>query len=79
MFTCLQEKSLGDVRIQMEQLRSSMAMKEAEMATELVDHLTPEETEELSRLNPEIEDLKDKLIAFKTDRIEVSLNVCFLF
>ncbi|KAL0674875.1 hypothetical protein Bca4012_002856 [Brassica carinata] len=64
------EKSLGDVRIQMEQLRSSMAMKEAEMATELVDHLTPEETEELSRLNPEIEDLKDKLIAFKTDRIE---------
>uniref|UniRef100_M4C8J4 SMC hinge domain-containing protein n=1 Tax=Brassica campestris TaxID=3711 RepID=M4C8J4_BRACM len=64
------EKSLGDVRIQMEQLRSSMAMKEAEMATELVDHLTPEETEELSRLNPEIEDVKDKLIAFKTDRIE---------
>ena len=66
----------------MEQLRSSMAMKEAEMATELVDHLTSEEAEELSRLNPEIEDLKDKLIAFKTDRIEVrqnSLNVCFLF
>ncbi|KAF8109805.1 hypothetical protein N665_0091s0034 [Sinapis alba] len=64
------EKSLGDIRTQMEQLRSSMTMKEAEMATELVDHLTPEEREELSRLNPEIKDLKDKLIAFKTDRIE---------
>ncbi|XP_018474869.1 structural maintenance of chromosomes protein 3-like isoform X1 [Raphanus sativus] len=64
------EKSLGDVRTQMEQLRSSMAMKEAEMATELVDRLTPEESEELSRLNPKIKDLKDKLIAIKTDRIE---------
>ncbi|KAJ0259044.1 hypothetical protein HA466_0077360 [Hirschfeldia incana] len=64
------EKSLGDVRIQMEQLRSSIAMKEAEMDTELVDHLTSEEREELSRLNPEIKDLKDTLVAFKTDRIE---------
>ncbi|KAG2331872.1 hypothetical protein Bca52824_003052 [Brassica carinata] len=59
------EKSLGDVRTQMEQLRSSMAMKKAEMATEVVDQLTPEEREELSRLNPEIKDLKDKLIALR--------------
>lgn len=70
-FTCLQEKSLGDIRTQIEQLRSSMAMKEAEMGTELVDHLTPKEREELSELNPKIQDLKEKLIAYKTDRIEV--------
>lgn len=64
------EKSLDDIRTQIDQLRSSMAMKEAEMGTELVDHLTPEEREQLSRLNPEIKDLKEKLIAYKTDRIE---------
>lgn len=48
-----------------------MALKQAEMGTELIDHLTPEEKELLSRLNPEIEDLKKKLLAFKTDRLEV--------
>ncbi|XP_010473108.1 PREDICTED: structural maintenance of chromosomes protein 3 [Camelina sativa] len=64
------EKSLGDIRTQIDQLRSSMAMKEAEMGTELVDHLTPEEREQLSRLNPEIKDLKEKNIAYTTDRIE---------
>ncbi|ESQ50091.1 hypothetical protein EUTSA_v10001887mg [Eutrema salsugineum] len=64
------EKSLSDIRTQIDQLRSSMATKEAEMGTELVDHLTPEEREQLSRLNPEIKDLKEKLIAYKTDRIE---------
>uniref|UniRef100_A0A1J3K224 Structural maintenance of chromosomes protein n=1 Tax=Noccaea caerulescens TaxID=107243 RepID=A0A1J3K224_NOCCA len=65
------EKSLGDIRTQIEQLRSSMTMKEAEMGTELVDHLTPEERGELSELNPKIQDLKEKLIAYKTDRIEM--------
>ncbi|CAA7022681.1 unnamed protein product [Microthlaspi erraticum] len=64
------EKSLGDIRTQIEQLRSSMVTKEAEMGTELVDHLTSEEREQLSKLNPEIKDLKEKLIAYKTDRIE---------
>lgn len=48
-----------------------MTMKRAEMGTNLIDHLTPEEKELLSRLNPEIADLKEKLIACKTDRIEV--------
>lgn len=48
-----------------------MTMKRAEMGTDLIDHLTPEEKELLSRLNPEIADLKEKLIACKTDRIEV--------
>lgn len=49
-----------------------MAMKRAEMGTELIDHLTPEEKNLLSRLNPEIADLKEKLITCKTERIEVS-------
>lgn len=47
-------------------------MKQNEMGTELIDHLTPDERVLLSRLNPEITDLKEKLIACKTDRIEVS-------
>ncbi|EOA26480.1 hypothetical protein CARUB_v10022528mg [Capsella rubella] len=64
------EKSLGDIRTQIDQIRSSMAMKEAEMGTELVDHLTPEEREQLSRLNPEIKNLKEKQFAYTTDRIE---------
>lgn len=49
-----------------------MAMKRAEMGTDLIDHLTPVEKDLLSRLNPEIADLKEKLILCKTDRIEVS-------
>ncbi|EEF32748.1 Structural maintenance of chromosome, putative [Ricinus communis] len=63
-------KSLADVQTQVDQLRGSMAMKQAEMGTELIDHLTPEEKDLLSRLNPEIADLKEKLIACRTDRIE---------
>ncbi|XP_050229929.1 structural maintenance of chromosomes protein 3 [Mercurialis annua] len=64
------EKSLADVRTQIDQLRGSMTMKQAEMGTELIDHLTPEEKELLSRLNPEIANLKEKLIACRTDRME---------
>lgn len=41
------------------------------MGTELIDHLTPEEKDILSRLNPEITDLKENLIKCKTERIEV--------
>jgi structural maintenance of chromosome 3 (chondroitin sulfate proteoglycan 6) len=49
-----------------------MAMKQAEMGTELVDHLTPEERVLLSRLNPEIAKLKEKLVTRKANRMEVS-------
>ena len=53
-----------------------MAMKRAEMGTELIDHLTPEEKDLLSRLNPEITDLKEQLINCRSDRIEVyTLNL----
>lgn len=64
------EKLLGDIRTRIDQVRSSMSMKEAEMGTELVDHLTPEEREQLSKLNPEIKDLKEKKFAYQADRIE---------
>ncbi|KAL1348062.1 hypothetical protein AAHE18_07G051900 [Arachis hypogaea] len=64
------EKSLLDVQNQIEQLKASMAMKTAEMGTELIDHLTPEEKKLLSDLNPEIKELKEQLVACKTDRIE---------
>ncbi|XP_027187788.1 structural maintenance of chromosomes protein 3 isoform X2 [Cicer arietinum] len=64
------EKSLVDVNNQIEQLKTSIATKEDEMGTDLIDHLTPEEKKLLSDLNPEIKDLKEKLVACKTDRIE---------
>ncbi|WCJ28438.1 Structural maintenance of chromosomes protein 3 [Euphorbia peplus] len=64
------EKSLADVRTQIDQLKGSMAMKQAEMGTEIIDHLTPKEKELLSRLNREIADYKEKLISYRTDRIE---------
>ncbi|KAE8729387.1 Structural maintenance of chromosomes protein 3 [Hibiscus syriacus] len=63
-------KSLADVQMQIDQLRASMAVKRAEMGTELIDHLTPEEKDLLSRLNPEITDLKEELINCRSDRIE---------
>lgn len=68
----VQGKSLADIRNQIDQLETSIKMKRAEMDTELIDHLTPEEKQLLSRLNPEITDLKEQLIACKTDRMDVS-------
>ncbi|XP_059659711.1 structural maintenance of chromosomes protein 3 [Cornus florida] len=64
------EKLLANVLTQIDQLRANMNMKRDEMGTELVDHLTPEEKELLSRLNPEITDLKEMLITCRTNRIE---------
>ncbi|KAM1807379.1 hypothetical protein ACFX11_030402 [Malus domestica] len=64
------KKSLADVETQITQLRASVAMKRAEMGTDLLDHLSPEEKDLLSRLNPEIADLKEKLVSCKTDRFE---------
>ncbi|GMI92285.1 TITAN7, STRUCTURAL MAINTENANCE OF CHROMOSOMES 3 [Hibiscus trionum] len=63
-------KSLADVQMQIDQLRASMAVKRAEMGTELIDHLTPEEKESLSNLNPEITARKEELINCRSDRIE---------
>ncbi|MCE3049382.1 Structural maintenance of chromosomes protein 3 [Datura stramonium] len=64
------EKLLGNILSQIDQLRANIAMKQDEMGTELVDHLTPEERDSLSRLNPEITSLKEKLIACRANRIE---------
>lgn len=57
--------------MQIDQLRASMAMKEAEMGTELIDHLTQEEKDLLSSLNPKIAELKERIIKCRSDRIEV--------
>lgn len=64
------EKLLGNILSQIDQLRANIATKQDEMGTDLVDHLTPEERDSLSRLNPEITDLKEKLIACRANRIE---------
>nr|XP_016456094.1 PREDICTED: structural maintenance of chromosomes protein 3-like [Nicotiana tabacum] len=64
------EKLLDNILSQIDQLRASIAVKQDEMGTELVDHLTPEERDSLSRLNPEITTLKEKLIACRANRIE---------
>lgn len=61
------------MRTQLDQLEASMAMKQAEMNTDLIDHLTLDEKDLLSHLNPEITDLKEKLITCRTDRLEVSI------
>lgn len=64
------EKLLANVRTQIAQLKANISMKQDEMGTDLVDHLTPEEKDLLSRLNPEITELKEMLIACRTNRIE---------
>ncbi|KAK4786498.1 hypothetical protein SAY86_003187 [Trapa natans] len=63
-------KLLADIRSQIDQLETSIKMKRAEMDTDLIDHLTPKEKKLLTRLNPEITDLKEKLIACKADRMD---------
>ncbi|WVZ64811.1 hypothetical protein U9M48_014282 [Paspalum notatum var. saurae] len=65
------EKSLDNIRNQIEQIQSSIAMKNDEMGTELIDQLTSEERNLLSRLNPEITELKERLLLCKNSRIEI--------
>ncbi|XP_047983686.1 structural maintenance of chromosomes protein 3-like [Salvia hispanica] len=64
------KKLLPSVLNQIKQNRDNIAMKKDEMGTELVDHLTPEEKESLSRLNPEITNLKQQLITCRSNRME---------
>ncbi|KAG6486835.1 hypothetical protein ZIOFF_055415 [Zingiber officinale] len=65
------EKLLANAHNQIVQIRASISMKQAEMGTELIDQLTPEERDLLSRLNPEITELKERLLACKNNRIEI--------
>lgn len=64
-------KLLENALTQIDQIRAGIAMKRAEMGTDLVDQLTAEEKVLLSRLNPEITQLKEKLLASTTSRIEI--------
>lgn len=65
------EKSLSNAHNQIDQIRAGIAMKQAEMGTDLIDQLTRKEKDLLSRLNPEITELKEKFLACKTNRIEI--------
>ncbi|WOK97408.1 structural maintenance of chromosomes protein 3 [Canna indica] len=65
------EKLLANAHNQIDQIQAGIAMKQAEMGTELIDQLTPQEKDLLSRLNPEITELKEKLLACKNNRIEI--------
>ncbi|CAA3031337.1 structural maintenance of chromosomes 3 [Olea europaea subsp. europaea] len=64
------EKLLTNILSQIDQNRANIDMKRDEMGTELVDHLTPVEKELLSRLNPEITNLKEELISCRSNRME---------
>ncbi|KAL6972390.1 Structural maintenance of chromosomes protein 3 [Sarracenia purpurea var. burkii] len=72
------EKLLANVCTQIGQLKANISMKQDEMGTELVDHLTSEEKDLLSRLNPEITELKEKLIACRANRIETETRIAEL-
>ncbi|KAL6976515.1 Structural maintenance of chromosomes protein 3 [Sarracenia purpurea var. burkii] len=72
------EKLLANVRTQIGQLKANISVKQDEMGTELVDHLTSEEKDLLSRLNPEITELKEKLIACRANRIETETRIAEL-
>ncbi|KAJ0561418.1 putative structural maintenance of chromosomes protein [Helianthus annuus] len=63
-------KLLANVQTQIDQVKANIAMKRDEMGTELVDHLTQQERESLSRLNPEIAELKEELVACRANRVE---------
>nr|CAB3460583.1 unnamed protein product [Digitaria exilis] len=65
------EKSLDNIRNQIEQIQSSIAMKNDEMGTDLIDQLTSEERDLLTRLNPEITELKERFLLCKNSRIEI--------
>ncbi|KAK4482766.1 hypothetical protein RD792_009934 [Penstemon davidsonii] len=64
------KKLLSSILAHIVQNKANIAMKRDEMSTKLVDHLTPEEKESLSRLNPEITNLKEKLITCRSNRME---------
>lgn len=67
----MQKKLLANVKTQIEQVKSNIEMKRDEMGTELADHLTPEEKDLLSQLNPEITELKERLVTSRRTRVEV--------
>lgn len=71
IFSDLQEKLVDNIRDQIAQTRSSIVMKNNEMGTDFIDKLTSEERDLLSRLNPEITELKEKFLIHRNNRIQV--------
>lgn len=64
-------KLLASAHNQIEHIQAGIAMKKTEMGTDLINQLTPQERELLETLNPEITELKERLMACKTSRVEV--------
>ncbi|KAL9266604.1 Structural maintenance of chromosomes protein 3-like protein [Drosera capensis] len=69
------EKLLSSIQTQIYQLKANIQAKKEEIGTELVDTLAPQERELLSRLNPEIAEMKEKLIAFRTENMEIESRI----
>ncbi|KAF8687325.1 hypothetical protein HU200_043008 [Digitaria exilis] len=67
----LKEKLVDNIRDQIAQTRSSIVMKNNEMGTDFIDKLTSEERDLLSRLNPEITELKEKFLIHRNNRIQI--------
>ncbi|CAI9288444.1 unnamed protein product [Lactuca saligna] len=58
-------------RLKWSKSKNNIDMKREEMRTKIVDHLSPEEKTLFSCLNPEIEELKERLVASRATRVEV--------
>ncbi|GAB2233977.1 hypothetical protein Drorol1_Dr00003208 [Drosera rotundifolia] len=69
------EKLLSSIQTQIYQLKANIQAKKEEIGTELVDTLAPQERELLSRLNPEIAEMKEKLIVFRTENMEIESRI----
>ncbi|KAF8658704.1 hypothetical protein HU200_059180 [Digitaria exilis] len=67
----LKQKLVDNIRDQIAQTRSSIVMKNNEMGTDFIDKLTSEERDLLSRLNPEITELKEKFLIHRNNRIQI--------
>lgn len=71
LFFVLQKRLLATAHNQIDSHKAGIASRRAEMETQLVDSLTPEQRSLLSSLNPEITQLKEQLIECKARRMDV--------
>jgi structural maintenance of chromosome 3 (chondroitin sulfate proteoglycan 6) len=74
----VQKRLLATAHNQVEAHRAGIASRRAEMETELIDSLTPQERSLLSSLNPEITQLKEQLVECKARRMDVRYFLLYL-
>lgn len=70
---------LATAHNQIESHKAGIATRRAEMETPLIDSLTPEERNQLSRLNPEITQLKEQLIECQARRMDVRISTIWYY